>query len=338
MKPFDERYRNALADPNIPTGLLAFQRSWRESRDARIAELERLTGRSFEDLRHALAAAKAAVLGDWPAHLDEFAQNAQRAGATVIQVATAADAREYVARLCREHDAALLVKGKSMVSEEIGLNEHLESTGITAIETDLGEWLLQLAGETPSHLVMPAIHKRRGQIAALLSRVLGREFDPDDIVAMVRTARSELRERFFAAGVGLSGANALIAQSGTVMLVCNEGNNRLSVALPPVHIVTAGIEKLLPTFADAILQVRLLARSATGQPLTTYTNFVTGPRPGQKQYILLIDNGRRDMAAEPEIASALGCIRCGACANVCPPYQVVGDTRSATCTPARSAS
>lgn len=324
MKPFEERYANALADPNIRAGLLPFQRSWRIGRDERMAELERITGRSFEELRHEFAAYKAEVIANWSQYVDEFRRNAEAAGSRVTEVATPEEACAYVASTCKGAGASLVIKGKSMVSEEIGLNAALADEGISAIESDLGEWLLQLSGEHPSHLVMPAIHKRRGQIADLLTRVLGRPFDSEDIVAMARAARTELREQFLAAGVGLSGANALIASSGTVMVICNEGNNRLSVALPPLHIVTAGPEKLIPNFAAAMLQARLLARSGTGQTLTTYTNFITGPRPGQEQHIVLIDNGRRAMANSAEISSALGCIRCGACANVCPPYQVVG--------------
>lgn len=324
MKPFAERYAAALADPDVRTGLTAFQRGWRESRDAAIGALEVQEGRSFDELRAELAAIKDAVVADWDRHLDEFTANATAAGATVTRVATPEAANEAVLRIVRDAGADLVVKGKSMVSEEIGLNAHLEAHGITPVETDLGEWILQLAGETPSHLVMPAIHKRREQIAELFSRVLGREFPPDDIPNMVTAARTELRERFLASGVGLSGANALIAEGGSIMLICNEGNNRMSVALPPVHIVTAGIEKLIPTYADAMKQVRLLARSATGQPITVYTNFVTGPRPGQQQHVLLLDNGRTAMAARQDVAAALRCIRCGACADVCPPYGIVG--------------
>lgn len=324
MEPFEVRYRDALADANVRGGLLPFQRSWHETRDAQMVSLERQTGRSFDDLRAELADVKARVLADWPRYLDTFSERAEAAGSVVVRVTTPEEANAYVAKVCNESGADVVVKGKSMVSEEIRLNEYLESLGIAAVETDLGEWLLQLAGEHPSHLVMPAIHKRKEQIADLLTQVLHREFPPEDITRMVRSVRSELRDRFLTASVGLSGANALIAESGTVMLVCNEGNNRLSVALPPVHVVTAGTEKLIPTFRDAMLQIRLLARSATGQPITTYTNFVTGPRPGGSQHIVLIDNGRAAMAADPDFASALGCIRCGACANVCPPYAVVG--------------
>ena len=324
MKPFAERYADALADPNVASGLLAFQRGWAETRDERIAELEAAQGRSFDELRADLAARKDHVREHWDDYLDQFRAAAQAAGAQVTQVATAAEANEAVAGIAQATGADLVVKGKSMVSEEIGLNDFLDARGIVPVETDLGEWILQLAGEHPSHLVMPAIHKRAGQVADLFTRVLGRRFDPEDIPAMVAAARTELRDRFLSSGVGLTGANALVAEGGAVMLICNEGNNRMSVALPPTHIVTAGADKLVASYADAMAQVRLLARSATGQPVTVYTNFVVGPRPGGQMHIVLVDNGRSAMAADEHFASALRCIRCGACANVCPPYQVVG--------------
>jgi L-lactate dehydrogenase complex protein LldF len=324
VRSFEDRYAAALADPDVRNGLTAFQRGWRDNRDHAIATLEEQEGRSFATLRAELAAIKDGVLADWERYLDEFTTNATRAGATITAVATPGEANAAITRLLHDAGVDLVVKGKSMVSEEMGLNHHLEAEGITPIETDLGEWILQLAGETPSHLVMPAIHKRKERVAELFTRVLDRPFPPDDIDRMVKAARTELRERFLAGGAGLSGANALVAEGGAVMLVCNEGNNRMSVALPRIHLVTAGIEKLVPTFADAMLQVRLLARSATAQPITVYTNFVTGPRPGQEQHIILLDNGRRAMAADPDVAAALRCIRCGACANVCPPYGVVG--------------
>ena len=171
---------------------------------------------------------------------------------------------------------------------------------------------------------MPAIHLRRQQVAALLGRVLGREFDGDDIPAMVRSARTALRERFLAAGMGITGGNALIAESGSIMLVTNEGNGQLSLSLPPLHVAIVGVEKIVPDFETAIAQVRLLARSATGQSISTYPTFITGPTPGHELHIVLLDNGRRAMAADPEFSAALRCIRCGACANVCPPYQIVG--------------
>jgi L-lactate dehydrogenase complex protein LldF len=324
IRPFPERTRDALADPDVRSGLTSFQRGWRSGRDHRVAELEAAEGRTFDELRAELAAIKDEVRADWDTHLDRFTAQARRAGSVVTRVATAREANDVVLDLLERHGVSVLVKGKSMVSEEIGLNAELEKAGIAAIETDLGEWILQLAGETPSHLVMPAIHKRKERIAELMERTLGRAFPPDDIDRMVKAARTELRARFLASGAGLSGANALIAEGGTTMIVCNEGNNRMSVALPPLHIITAGIEKLVPTFADAMLQVRLLARSATAQEITVYTNFITGPRPGQQQHILLLDNGRTVLAEDPVLAASLRCIRCGACANVCPPYGVVG--------------
>ncbi|MEX2548594.1 MAG: LUD domain-containing protein, partial [Nitriliruptoraceae bacterium] len=205
VRPFPERYAQALADPNVRTGVTAFQRGWREGRDSAIAALEEQEGRSFDELRAELAAIKDDVLANSEHYLAEFTANAEAAGASVTRVATPGEANERVTAIMRDAGADLIVKGKSMVSEEIGLNGHLEANGITPVETDLGEWILQLAGETPSHLVMPAIHKRKEQIAELFTRVLDRPFPPDDIERMVRAARTELRERFLASGVGLSG-------------------------------------------------------------------------------------------------------------------------------------
>ena len=321
MRPFRERYRTAVEDPNVRAGLLAFQRSWRETRGAQMEELEGASGRSFDELRGELAAIKDGVIDDLDRYLAEFRSQATAAGATVYAAATAEDANRYIAELCRSRGSDLVIKGKSMVSEELELNDYLASRGIRAVESDLGEWILQLASDRPSHLVMPAIHQRREQVAVVLGKALGEVFDPDDIPAMVASARRGLRASFLAAGVGVTGANALIAESGGVMLITNEGNGRLTSSLPAVHVVTAGIEKIVPTFADAMRQVRLLARSATAQSITTYTTFISGPTPGHELHIVLVDNGRRSMAADATARSAL---RCGACANVCPPYQIVG--------------
>ena len=324
VDPFPERYAKALADPNIRDGLLDFQRSWRTTRDAQMESLEAITGFTFGDLRERLTTAKDHVIADPAGHVARFRRAAEARGVRVVQVRSADEANAYIAQLCRERGVSLVVKGKSMVSEEIGLNAALAEAGIEAVETDLGEWLLQLDGDHPSHLVMPAIHKRRHQVAALFTRVLGRPFDPDDIPAMVVAARTELRSRFLAAGLGVTGANALIAETGTAMLVTNEGNGRLTSSLPPVHVITTGVEKVLPTAADAITQIRLLARSATAQPITTYTTFISAPAPGHELHVVIIDNGRSVMAAQHGLEDAMRCIRCGACANVCPAYQVVG--------------
>lgn len=323
-KAFEERYEGALEHEALSESLLAFQRSWRETRDGQIAELEVISATPADALRDGLAAMKDGVVADLEGTVARFRANAEAAGAVVFEAGSAEEANEYVARLCRERGTRTVVKGKSMVTEELFLNEHLEAAGITAVETDLGEWLLQLDDDRPSHVVMPAIHRRRQEVARILERELGMPFDDDDIPAMVRSARTALREHFMSAGVGITGANALIASTGSTLLVTNEGNGELSASLPPVHVVVAGIEKLVPSMADAMRQVRLLARSATGQSITTYTSFFTGPTPGHEMHIVLVDNGRRAMAAEDWSSAALRCVKCGACANVCPAYQVVG--------------
>ena len=321
---FKTRYKRAVSDPDLKPRLLAFQRSWRESRDAQVQRLEQRTERSFDDLRQEFAAVKDYTLERWDDHIAQFRANAQVAGAIVVELSTAEDAVNYIAEVCKSRGIELIVKSKSMVSEEIELNHELEARGITAIETDLGEWLLQLAGERPSHLVMPAIHQKRQYVAEILGKELNRVFDPDDIPAMVASARDGLRGHYLSAGAGLTGANALIAETGSIMVVTNEGNMRLATSLPDVHFVTAGIEKLIPTWADAERQLQLLPRSATAQTLSTYTTCITGAQPGKEMHIILLDNGRRAMRESDSIADALRCIRCGACANVCPPYQVVG--------------
>ena len=268
--------------------------------------------------------AKTAVTADLDRYLDEFRVAAEGAGATVHIASDAAAANRVILEIARRHDVSLIAKSKSMVSEEIGFNHIAEDAGYRVVETDLGEWIVQLRHERPSHMVMPAVHLSRQEIGADMSTALGHEVSGEDIAAQVGTARDEIRDAFFAAGMGITGANALIAESGTVMMVTNEGNGRLCASVPPVHVVLAGIEKLIPTFDDAVTQLRLLARSGTAQRITSYTTFITGPTPGHEMHIVLVDNGRRTMAAMPEFTEALHCIRCAACANVCPPYREVG--------------
>jgi L-lactate dehydrogenase complex protein LldF len=349
---FQRRYRRALADPHLARNLLAFQRAWRPARSAAFAQLARgaapLAGASgnanalplddyaspsapaagdatFAALRDEMAATKDEVIADLPRLFAHFRQAAEAAGATVVEAGDPEAACGYVADLARRYGARLVVKSKSMVGEEIELNRHLEARGLEVVETDLGEWIVQLAGERPSHMVMPAIHKSRQQVGELFSRVLGRQVSREAIPEQVAVAHGELRPKFLDADVGISGANALIAETGTVMMITNEGNGRLVTTLPPVHVVLVGYEKLVPTYRDAARQLRLLARSATAQHITSYTTFITGPdRPDKQLHIVFVDNGRMRMRGDPEFREALRCIRCGACANVCPPYQVVG--------------
>jgi iron-sulfur cluster protein len=323
IAPFLERYRRALADERLRTNLLTFQRSWRETRET---AFDRLAARSttFEATRQRLVGAKNSVLSEPRRYQQQFVENATRAGATIHEVATADEARRLILDLFKQRNVRLLAKGKSMVAEEIFLNHHLEDAGLTVVETDLGEWIIQLAHETPSHMVMPAIHKSRAQVADLLQAEVQRDVDHQDIVGMVSLARGELRRAFLAADAGMIGANALIAETGTVMLVTNEGNGDLVSTLPRLLVVIAGWEKLVPTLADAATQLRLLARSATSQEITTYTSFVSGAEPEHEVHIVLVDNGRSAMYANPDFRDALRCIRCAACADICPPYQVVG--------------
>jgi len=330
IAPFAERYRKAVTDGQLRRNLLNFQRAWSL---ARRAAFEHWQGQaalgmpdpSFAGQRARLTAAKARAIRDRATEFARFKAAAERAGATVYEAASAHDAVRYVVELCRRRGATRVAKGKSMVSEELFLNHALEAAGVSAIETDLGEWIVQLAHETPSHMVMPAIHKSRQQISGLFEAHVRRPVSREDIGAMAAVAREELRRVFAEAEIGITGANALIAETGTILLVTNEGNGRLTSSLPPVHVVLAGWEKLVPTWEDAAAQVRLLARSGTAQDISVYTTFVTGPdRPDRELHIVIVDNGRSAMAADPGFAEALRCIRCAACADVCPPYQVVG--------------
>jgi L-lactate dehydrogenase complex protein LldF len=315
---FDERLRRALNNARLPENLSAFQQGWRSARDHAADEID------FPTLQSRLKRAKSAVTGDLETYLEEFRLAAEAAGTTVHAAPDAAAANRIILEIARRHDVSLIAKSKSMVSEEIGFNHVAEDGGFRVVETDLGEWIVQLRHERPSHMVMPAVHLSRQEIGTDMSTALGRDVSREDIAVQVSTARDEIRDVFFAAGMGITGANALIAESGTVMMVTNEGNGRLCASVPPVHVVLAGIEKLIPTFDDAITQLRLLARSGTAQRITSYTTFISGPAPGHEMHIVLVDNGRRSMAARPEFVEALHCIRCAACANVCPPYREVG--------------
>ena len=315
---FDERLRRALNNARLPENLSAFQQGWRSARDHAADEID------FPTLQSRLKRAKSAVTGDLETYLEEFRRVAEAAGTTIHAAPDAAAANRIILEIARRHDVSLIAKSKSMVSEEIGFNHVAEDGGFRVVETDLGEWIVQLRHERPSHMVMPAVHLSRQEIGTDMSTALGRDVSREDIAVQVSTARDEIRDAFFAAGMGITGANALIAESGTVMMVTNEGNGRLCASVPPVHVVLAGIEKLIPTFDDAITQLRLLARSGTAQRITSYTTFISGPTPGHEMHIVLVDNGRRSMAARPEFVEALHCIRCAACANVCPPYREVG--------------
>ncbi|HLG62085.1 MAG TPA: LUD domain-containing protein [Ktedonosporobacter sp.] len=326
-QPFDERLEHALDDEHLRAALGRFAPSWRASRLATFAAEETDYGPnySFTSLRSMLRQAKDYAIEHQPELIAQFKTQAEAAGAIIYEARTAEDANRYIYELCRDKGIELVVKSKTMVSEETELNAYLEARGVTPVETDLGEWVAQLDHERPSHMVMPIIHKTRQQVGTTLTRATGREISRENVAEQVAVIRVEHRKSFLTAGMGISGANALIAESGTVMMITNEGNGRLVTSLPPVHVVMAGYDKLIGTFAEAMTQLRLLARSATAQHITSYTTFITGPAtPGKEMHIVLVDNGRSAMRADPRFKEALRCIRCAACANVCPPYQQVG--------------
>ena len=265
-------------------------------------------------------------------YLEAYERKAKASGAHVHWAADGAEARDIILKICRDVGAKSVTKGKSMVSEEIALNDHLEAAGLEVVETDLGEYILQIRHEAPSHIIAPAIHLTQQQVEADFRRLhtgLAKDRALPDASSMVLEARQILREKFIAADVGITGANFLIAETGSSVIVTNEGNGDLTQSLPRVHIVLASIEKVVPTLEDLSVLLRLLARSATGQEMSVYTTLSTGPRrvvdpDGPEAYhVVLLDNGRAEMLAG-EMRELLRCIRCGACMNHCPVYNAVG--------------
>jgi L-lactate dehydrogenase complex protein LldF len=290
-----------------------------------LAELDDADG-----LRRAARAAKHRVLAELPDVLERFADQVIARGGNVCWAPTAGDARRYIAEVVRRAGATRVAKSKSMATEEIELNPALEAAGAQVVETDLGEWIIQLAGETPSHIIAPALHRDRHQIKDLFVDTVAAPATLDTEPAeLVRFARRRLREVFLAAEVGITGANVGVAETGSIVLVTNEGNGRLVTALPRVHVAVLGMERLTADWAQADLLLALLARSATGQRLSSYTSVVTGPRGDgevdgpDELHVVILDNGRSDLLAG-EYHEMLGCIRCGACLNVCPVYRQTG--------------
>ena len=324
---FKENAHAALADPNLQRALGHVRSAFIEKRAKAAADLP-----EFEALRDSARDIKAHTLKNLDLYIERYEEKVRDSGGTVHFARDAEEARQAVLDICRRVGARTVTKGKSMISEEIGLNAAIEAAGLVPVETDLGEYIVQLRGEVPSHIIAPAVHLTRDQVEADFRRAhthLSPDRDISSHYSLQAEARDILRERFLAADVGITGANFLVAETGTSIIVTNEGNGDLTQLLPRVHIVLASIEKLVPTLEDVGQLLRVLARSATGQEMSVYTTLSTGPRrpedpDGPDEYhVVLIDNGRSAMLGT-SFEEMLRCIRCGACMNHCPIYHSVG--------------
>ena len=281
-----------------------------------------------DSLRDLAAELRDAVLARLDDHLEALAENWEANGGRTFFAADAKEANDYVAGIVRRTGARTAVKSKSMVSEEIRLNHMLQGLGVDVVETDLGEYIIQMAGEHPSHIVAPAIHRSRQDVARIFSALAGREL-PDDAPSLMTFARERLRQRFLSADIGFSGCNFAVSSQGAVCLVTNEGNARMCTSLPKVHVALMGMERVVAGFEDLAVMLALLGRSGTGQKLTQYTTLLFGPRKDgerdgpDESHLVVVDNGRSEILGS-RYGVALRCIRCGACLNVCPVFRQLG--------------
>ena len=322
---FKRRAASALADERLQGNLKRFGSGFA---DKRAAARSAFGVAAFEELRVASATIRDRPLEHLDAWLLRFEEEATRRGTTVLWAETAEQACRHVLDICARHGLKKAIKSKSMLSEEAGLNEVLAAAGVQPVETDLGEYILQLADEPPSHIIAPAIHKDLAQVSELFEKHHAKP-RTDDIARLTREARETLRPHFLSADLGISGGNFLVAETGSVAIVTNEGNGRMVTTLPRVHVAITGIEKVIPTLEDLSTLNRILPRSATGQDIENYFSILTGPRqPGdadgpEHMYVILVDNGRTRLVGS-ELKEMLRCIRCGACMNHCPVFQTVG--------------
>ena len=322
-REFKQRVPGKLADANLQAALRKLQGNFVRGRAERVAELD-----NFEAIRDAAAAIRERVLVDLDLYLETFERNAVASGAQVHWAESTDEANRIVCELAARYGVAKAVKSKSMVSEECALNDALAAAGVEVVETDLGEYILQLAHEPPSHIVAPVVHKTGDEVSDLFAE---RHKAPrkTDIPALTREAREVLRPHFLTADMGISGANFIVAETGSTLIVTNEGNGRMVTTLPRVHVAITGIEKVVPTLEDVATLMRLLPRHGTGQTITNYVSITTGPRrEGDREgpehfHVILVDAGRTKLLGG-DLQSMLRCIRCGACMNHCPVYQSVG--------------
>jgi iron-sulfur cluster protein len=284
-------------------------------------------GIDFEALRDKIAEVKGSAADNLDALAEKFKKSAEANGIKVFRANSPEAAKKYIADLCKEKNVKKIVKSKSMASEEIHLNQHLAKQGIQSDETDLGEWIVQLAHQTPSHMVMPALHLTKEEVSDLFAKETKQTLS-SDIQQLVKVARKALRGKYFEADMGISGANIAIAETGTIVICTNEGNARLTTTLPKIHVALVGLEKLIDKFVDAAPIINALPKSATSQLITSYVTMISGPTPNtdgslKEMHIVLMDNKRTDMAKDPKFKEALQCIRCASCLNVCPVYRLV---------------
>ncbi|MDA0233467.1 MAG: LutB/LldF family L-lactate oxidation iron-sulfur protein [Proteobacteria bacterium] len=321
---FTRNAREALADAQL-------RRNFRGAMDALMDKRRNQfpDGDELERLRAFGNRVRARALSKLPDLLERLEANLVRNGVQVHWAETVEEANAIVHGIAERHAARKVIKGKSMVSEEMEMNHYLGARGVDCLESDMGEFIVQLRAEKPSHIIMPAIHLNAGQVAKLFHDKLAVEYT-EDVDRLIQIGRETLRRNFFEADIGVSGVNFAIAETGTLLLVENEGNGRMSTTVPPVHIAVTGIEKVVENLRDVIPLLSLLTRSATGQPITTYVNMISGPRKAdeldgpQEVHLVLLDNGRSQAFADGELRQTLNCIRCGACMNHCPVYTRIG--------------
>jgi L-lactate dehydrogenase complex protein LldF len=322
---FPENSRKALGNVQLQKALGLATAKFTMARGIAVSDV----GEEWEDLRDRARQIKEHAVANLDQYLEEFSNNVEKLGGHVLWARDAAEANSLIKDLAVSNGVKLAVKSKSMMTEEIELNHALAAAGVEAVETDLGEYIIQLAGERPSHIIAPAIHKSRAQIADLFTEKLG-AVRTEEIEKMTALARTVLRQRFAKAGMGITGANFAVAETGTIVLVENEGNIRLTNSLPRIHVALMGIEKVIPRLMDLSIFLRLLPRSASGQKMSSYVSFLTGvkQRPDQEGpeelYVVILDNGRTEALANTHLRESLYCIRCGACLNACPVYQKIG--------------